>query len=68
MSVGPKDESSGNPPKSSNQSEDQSALMIPGTKVIDQESESTIKIQEAPKAPLINKDMITKAYQAEVTR
>lgn len=35
---------------------------------MDSESQSTIKPAEAPTMPLINKDMITKAYQAEVQR
>lgn len=71
LSQGPKDESSGAQPKSSNQSEDQSAMLVQGNKPLDKESDSTIKpaaAEQAPKLPIINKEMITKAYQAEVQR
>jgi len=42
-------------------------MIVPGNKAnsIDKESESTIKPAITP-VPGINKDMITKAYQAEV--
>lgn len=68
MSLGKKDESSGAEPKSSNQSEEDAATIVQGNRFNDQKSDSTIKpaVVEETKIPLVNKDMITKAYQAEV--